>query len=1135
MEFQYNIFSITLLASGISTALMSLFIFRQLKGSSNGFVWIMVSITFWTLFYGLELASTSLTDMLFWINFEYLGIALLPACWIMFVIRFTGREKWLTPTIVSLILLVPLVTLLLVWTNKWHHLHYAQVSVDTGSNFPLLVIVPGMAYWVLTVYFYAMLAWGSILMLLTFRKANPLYKKQNSIILIGAFIPWITNLLYMLQIRPFKHLDLTPYGLIITAFVISYGLLKFKLLDLVPVAREKVIEAMREGVLVLDAENRVIDFNVQLGKLLRQETGLMVGNNIFSLLPETAKLHQLVKEQTNTTIEIELSTESDQRSQVTYLEVDYTAFVKQRSVYNGALLLFRDITARKEAENRATAAYQLLSGVLDSSLSGVMAFRSVRDGQQKITDFTCIACNRRATNIFAPDTHDLVGTRLLELVPFIRDNGFFEAYVQVVETRKPLEREIHFLFQEKKIWLQIAAVKLEDGFTITFSNISERKKAEQLLQRNEANLSALIENTSDLIWSIDRNYQFMTINSAFKKLYSPDGERTPQIGEVLDLQKLHSQQAALWKYFYDRAWHGNAFTVETLMKVNDTLQTYECSLNPIRNLKGEVEGITVFSRNITQRKEAENEIQLARKAAENANQFKTRFLANITHEIRTPINAILGFSEILKKQTLSSDQHEYLDYILNAGDILLKLIGGVLDLTKIEQGKMVLEQENFHVQEVLSTAIDPYKFRAQENGLQFQIDFDPTLPLCLQGDSGKICQVVINLIGNALKFTNNGGIRIEFTQAGEKSAIQQEIMLKVMVSDTGIGIAKEKQELIFQSFTQADASINRKYGGSGLGLSIIKEMVQLMGGDLGVISPAIHTHTLGGPGSTFWFTLPLKKVPLQAVPQTETTRGNKKIHFGGRVKVLMAEDNTVNQRLARLIMQDAGCVVTIAENGQDAFAAVQQQAFDVVFMDLQMPVMDGYTATRQIRTVNQDIPIIGLSANVYKEDIEQCFQAGMNDYLSKPYSAEKLLQKLQRWIDNLVLPEELPAAKASSLIDNGRHSHIDLKQMEELTGGMVDEMKEMLQAVIAVEKEFMAALNEWFLNQNHLKLATTAHKLKPCLYLIGLDNYRETLEKLEQQTKTAVNTDELSQLCIELRAIFSEAEVQLEKYLMQYS
>jgi PAS domain-containing protein len=319
MEFQYNIYAIILLVSGAAMVLMTVFIYRSLKGRCNGFRWITLSIALWTLFYGLELASTSLQAILFWTNFEYLGIALLPACWILFVIRFTGREKWLNIKTVSLILLVPVLTLVLVWTNHWHHLHYAHLTVDTSAGFPMIVITPGIGYWLLTAYFYSMLAWGSLLMMLTFRKANQVYKKQNAIILIGAFIPWITNLLYLLRIRPLQHLDLTPYGLIITGFMISYGLLKLKLLDLVPVAREKVIEAMQEGVLVLDGENRIIDCNAWLRKWLKLETAQIVGKNIFDVLPQVTDLHQLILERTSCTIETELHTNDASGSHVLFV------------------------------------------------------------------------------------------------------------------------------------------------------------------------------------------------------------------------------------------------------------------------------------------------------------------------------------------------------------------------------------------------------------------------------------------------------------------------------------------------------------------------------------------------------------------------------------------------------------------------------------------------------------------------------------------------------------------------------------------------------------------------------------------------------------------------------------------------
>jgi CheY-like chemotaxis protein len=306
-----------------------------------------------------------------------------------------------------------------------------------------------------------------------------------------------------------------------------------------------------------------------------------------------------------------------------------------------------------------------------------------------------------------------------------------------------------------------------------------------------------------------------------------------------------------------------------------------------------------------------------------------------------------------------------------------------------------------------------------------------------------------------------------------------------------------------------------------------------MGGTVGIISPAVSAHSQGGPGSTFWFTLPLQVASQQELPLQKIAAGNEKINYGGHLQVLMAEDNVVNQRLAKLILQEAGCQVTIAGNGQEALDLVQKQYFDIVFMDLQMPVMDGYTATQQIRSLNINLPIVGLSANVYKEDIDQCYQAGMNDYLSKPYSAKKLLQKLQKWVNPHAFPRDSSAL--SHTTTESKDSQIDLKNMEELTGGSWSEMKEMIEAVLVVEKEFMAALNDWLLHRNIVMLAASAHKLKPCLYLVGLDNFREKLEKLENQSKKEEDTEEIAQLCMELKIVFTQAEVELENHLMHYS
>ncbi len=880
---------------------------------------------------------------------------------------------------------------------------------------------------------------------------------------------------------------------------------------------------MREGVLVLNAQDRIVDVNSPMKKLLMPDAAPYISKDLVSLLPQAWKLHHMIQERIDRTIEIE----QKQDDSIRFWEVNGTALFEKNTVYSGSILLFRDITERKLTEQRITAVSDLLSGVLDSSLSGVMVFQSVRNEQRQIVDFTCLAANQRAYTIVPWPTPSLVGYSLLEITNFDQESKIAESYKQVVETGNALQEEMSFFLQGKSYWLQLAAVRLNDGFTVTLSDITERKATEDMLRQNEANLSALIENTRDAIWSVDRQYRFTTLNSAFRQAFGLFTGATPKVGDVLNFQLLPTEKAVLWQSYYERAWKGEAFTIETPLQLKNKTFIIDHSYNPIRNEQDEVEGITVFGRDITRRKEAEKEVQLAREAAESANQFKTRFLANMSHEIRTPINAILGFAEILQKQNQNQQHEEYLNYILSAGDTLLKLIGDVLDLTKIEEGKMSLVEESFHFQAVLTSVLYPYHFRAQEKGLAFELHFDATIPLFLIGDAGKVCQLVINLIGNALKFTKEGCIRVEFTRQTNPEADPAKILIHVAVSDTGVGIPATQQEKIFQSFTQADASINREFGGSGLGLTIVKEIVQLVGGQIGVISPALKPHPQGGSGSTFWFTFPLKEDTMRTITKEEPRV--EEYHFEG-VKILMVEDNQVNQRLAKLILEEVGCTVVIANNGKEGVDQISQQAFDLVFMDVQMPVMDGYKATRIIRMINQQIPIVGLSANVYQEDIQQCLKAGMNDYLGKPYSADKLIQKLRKWVNKPITSSQPPA---QTIIPVTEDQHINLHFIEEITGGQLNKMKEFVESFLEVEEEFAAALEDWLQYQDKQFLPTSAHKMKSCVYMVGLENLQDPLAKLEQHSKHG-NVQEITQLCHQLKEVCKEAEAELKKHLSQW-
>lgn len=409
-------------------------------------------------------------------------------------------------------------------------------------------------------------------------------------------------------------------------------------------------------------------------------------------------------------------------------------------------------------------------------------------------------------------------------------------------------------------------------------------------------------------------------------------------------------------------------------------------------------GVLSFGLDVTEKKKAEQILKRAKLQAEAANQFKTRFLASMSHEIRTPLNAILGFARILKNVEISrAESIEYLDYIESSGSLLLKLIGDILDLSKIEEGKLNIQEEEFVFQKAIEELILPYKFKANEKGLEFELFISDEIPFALVGDVYRLNQIIINLIGNALKFTREGKIKVTLDIASGKTIKPGCINLRVGVQDTGIGISREKQSAIFESFVQADDSIVREFGGSGLGLSITSQLINLMGGTIRVESP-LNVNGIITQGTGFYVELPLKisdrKSPRSHLPNYD--KGT--FIFGDKIRVLVAEDNELNQRLASFMLSKIGCHADIAKNGIEVIELLRTNDYDLVFMDVQMPVMDGFTATRKIRSeFNTDIPIIGLTASVFREDINQCLEAGMSDHMGKPYDQKQLYSMIEKW------------------------------------------------------------------------------------------------------------------------------------------
>lgn len=523
---------------------------------------------------------------------------------------------------------------------------------------------------------------------------------------------------------------------------------------------------------------------------------------------------------------------------------------------------------------------------------------------------------------------------------------------------------------------------------------STASKQELEIERNRLNEAQAIAK----VGSWERNIATGTLtwsNEAYRIF-----ELTPQYdNELFEAyrKKIHPQDQALVDTTIANAiTTGEGFVMEhKIVCADGSIKNILCIGEAVKNENGVATHLKGTIQDISEQKHVEETLKRAKEYAEEANTAKSRFLANMSHEIRTPLNGILGLTEIMLGDDPKNEVHKnYLELIQSSGKNLTQLINDILDLSKIESGNMRLENINFNFAESIISNISPYKFLANQKGLALTCNIDPTMPTEVIGDPTRISQILANLVGNAIKFTDSGSVSVNFSLIEEAD---NEATIWGSVQDTGIGIPVEKEKLIFQSFTQADETITRKYGGTGLGLSISKSLLSQMHGDISVQSPA---DPITNRGSIFSFTFKLA-LPAKAARRKAVTINQKEEFMLKKPHhILIVDDNKINLLVAQMMVQKFGAKATTVESGTQAIEMIKaNNSYDLVLMDIQMPVLNGHQATMEIRKLNYTMPIIALSANAYNEDVQSSLNAGMNDHLEKPYTEKQLFDKISRLVD----------------------------------------------------------------------------------------------------------------------------------------
>ena len=491
---------------------------------------------------------------------------------------------------------------------------------------------------------------------------------------------------------------------------------------------------------------------------------------------------------------------------------------------------------------------------------------------------------------------------------------------------------------------------------------------------------------------------------------------------------------------------------------------------------------------------------------------KDQFLANMSHEIRTPMNAVLGFTHLLKAQPLTDKSKEYVGAIENAGQSLLEIINDILDISKIESGMMRIEASAFSLRSVLHGVNTMFKPKAEEKQLHLSVTIDDNVPDILYGDVMRLTQVLVNLASNAVKFTQEGSVHMH---AAKIWAEDNAVRILFTVSDTGIGIDPSKLDAIFDRFNQAEASTTRKFGGTGLGLTIVKQLIELQNGFISVESKP-------GEGTTFKVELPYTLADSLLEEGNAYFTENDQLPLHPDVRILVAEDNKLNQNLLRHLLAGWHLQYKIVTNGKEVLQALDKQHFDLVLMDIQMPEMDGYSAVQAIRNeLHSTIPVIAMTAHAMTGEREKCLQMGMNEYISKPIIEEELYKLIQVYIGKLP-PRELPATNHLPH-ENGTHQLINMHYLHDLSKGNTSFEKNMLEQFIAQLPEELSLLKKAVVAEDIPAIRASAHNLKTTVSFIGLEDHLypilEPLEKVQENNYHAAvvagQFNTLKHLCIQ--------------------
>lgn len=866
---------------------------------------------------------------------------------------------------------------------------------------------------------------------------------------------------------------------------------------------KKLLANLQSGILMEDENRQIIFTNDLFCKMFNIPISVddMIGVDCTNSAEESKalfknedyfvhRINQILKEKKIVTNEL-LETRNGKFLERHYIPI----FINDH--YKGHLWKYNDITERVVTQNQLKQSEERNRMIMDSAMSAII----ITNHKGEITFW-----NKSAVSTFGWTKEEVEGKKILEKILPKADKTLHSSMLNKQVEQKIIKKN----GDELTVEISVIAVKQDNNkyYCYFIKDISERKGAEDRIKRQEEKYRNIIANMNLGLLEVDNNETICYANQSFCDVsgFDPDeliGKSPSQLFVYGDNNLQFVQEQIQLR----KKGVSSVYQLPVKNKRGE-IRWWAVSGAPNYDDHGNLLGSIGIHLDITDQKKLEEDLKKEKAKAIEASKAKEVFLANMSHEIRTPLNGIIGFLRELKRLDLSSTQSQFVENSYNASQHLLSIINNILDISKIESGEMSLDIHSFSIQKIIHDVLTILESKAREKKIVLRTNFVDGLAPEFKGDSLKIEQILYNILGNSLKFTDQGEIVIDCAVLKESKNYQT---ISIIISDTGIGMSEEYVKNIFKKFNQEDGSVSRKYGGTGLGMAITKELVTLMKGK-------IEIESTKNVGTKTTIILNLEKSTEKSL--AKITEENNDISIKG-VNVLLVEDNEINQLVAENSLRYLGCEVTKADNGHIAIDILAKEKFDIILMDIQMPELDGMEATKILRNkLTLETPIIALTANAFRTEIDKCMAIGMNDYITKPFNEEELLKVIYKHTKNAIVEDE---QKRGQKLYN-------LSSIEALARGDEEFIQKMLSIFITQIQETIPLVDKAFNEKDYTEISRLIHKIKPSIEGFGIYSIKEKVKDLEINAKgKSIKFSELYELFKEVKTTLIQVIEQLQE------